>query len=230
MTALASDSPQRPRQRIWDLPVRLTHWLMVTLLSFSWWTAEFDHLEWHTWSGYALLTLVIFRIYWGFFGSSTARFSHFLRGPRTVWRYSRKLLRRPEQPVAGHNPLGGWSSVLLLLLILTQVLLGLFSEDVDGLASGPLAYQVSYDTGRWAAETHEDFFDALLVFIGLHIAAVFFHLTYKRNNLIAAMFTGRSQVVSQDKLYFAPLWRAAIGLVLAGAFVWWLVTQVGSTF
>ncbi|MCW8194243.1 Ni/Fe-hydrogenase 1 b-type cytochrome subunit [Proteobacteria bacterium 005FR1] len=232
MTDAATDSLSGQRQRVWDLPVRITHWLIVVFISLSWWTAEFDRMQWHAWSGYALLTLVLFRVYWGFVGSSTARFRHFLRGPGAVLRYSQGLFSRPGEPVVGHNPLGGWSSLLLLILILGQVLLGLFSEDVDGLASGPLSYMVSYDAGRWAAETHEEFFDVLLLFIGLHIAAVAFYLVYKRNNLVAAMFTGRAarDTDTEESLYFAPLWRAAIGFVLAGAFVWWLVTQVGFTF
>jgi cytochrome b len=230
MAEIAADSLSSPRPRVWDLPVRITHWLIVAFITFSWWTAEFDHMEWHARSGYALLVLVLFRIYWGFFGSSTARFSRSLRGPRAVWGYSKELFSRPGEATVGHNPLGGWSALVLLALVLSQVLLGLFSEDVDGLASGPLAYYVSYETGRWAAATHEDFFDLLLIFIGLHIAAVLFYVFYKRNNLIAAMFTGRAPVKGAEKLYFAPLWRAAVGFLLAGVFVWWLVTQIGFTF
>lgn len=211
-------------QRVWDLPVRATHWLLVILFGFSWWTAEYDNLEWHTWSGYGLLTLILFRVYWGFVGSSTARFGHFLRGPKAVWAYTRQLFSPTGKAVAGHNPLGGWSAIALLALLLSQVLLGLFSEGVDGLAYGPLSYKVSFDTGRWAAETHEALFNVVLAFIGLHISAVFFYWFYKKNNLITAMFTGRQRVEGNDSVYIAPWWRAIIGLVLAGGFVWWLVT------
>ena len=74
----------RPRVRVWDVPVRLVHWLIVLSVAAAWWTAETGRMEWHQYSGYALLGLVSFRIYWGFFGSSTARFSQFVRGPRTI--------------------------------------------------------------------------------------------------------------------------------------------------
>src|SRR5690606_36737039 len=147
------------RQQVWDLPVRLTHWLIVALVAFSWWTAEINNLQWHSWSGYALLVLIIFRIYWGFVGSSTARFSSFIKGPVTVARYAARQISRSVAPTVGHNPLGGWSELLLCSLLLGQIVLGLFSEDVDGLASGPLSYLVSYDRARWAAYTHELLFD-----------------------------------------------------------------------
>ncbi|MEX1032702.1 MAG: cytochrome b/b6 domain-containing protein [Cellvibrionaceae bacterium] len=216
-------SEQIDKQIVWDLPVRVTHWLLVVLIAFSWWTSENDLLQWHTWSGYALLVLILFRVYWGLFGSTTARFGHFVRGPKVVWRYTSQLFSQSSKPVFGHNPLAGWSTVLLLGLVLTQVLLGLFSEDVDGLASGPLSYKVSYDTGRWAAETHEDFFNVLLAFITLHITAAFFYLLYKKINLISPMITGKTPVITTETNRIAPLWRAVFGFILASLFVWWLV-------
>src|SRR5690349_12806244 len=103
--------------RVWDIPTRLTHWLIVVLVGLSWWTAETGRLEWHRWSGYALLGLVIFRIYWGFVGSSTARFSSFVRGPRAIAGY----LQGRWVATAGHNPLGALSVVALLVLLLVQI-------------------------------------------------------------------------------------------------------------
>ncbi|MGQ9426115.1 cytochrome b/b6 domain-containing protein [Gilvimarinus sp. F26214L] len=226
--AVQAAAGRSPRATVWDLPLRITHWAFVAAFGFSWWTAENDKLEWHTWSGYALLGFLIFRIYWGLAGSTTARFSHFLRGPKAVWQYSQGLFRRGGTPFVGHNPLGGWSTLLILAFLLSQVLLGLFSEDVDGLASGPLSYKVSYDTGRWAAETHEALFDGLLIVIGLHVAAILFYLLYKRNNLIAPMVTGKlatdkKEEAGTEPLYIAPLWRAVPGIILAGVVIGWIV-------
>lgn len=212
------------RQQMWDLPVRLTHWLIAALVLLSWWTAEINNLQWHSWSGYTLLVLVIFRIYWGFVGSSTARFSRFIKGPGTVVRYAAQLFSRSSPRSIGHNPLGAWSALLLWSLLLSQIALGLFSEDVDGLASGPLSYMVSFDTGRWAADTHALLFDVLVVFIGLHLAAVLFYQFYKKQNLIAPMITGRSRIHSSDAPRIAPLWRAVVGLLLAIGFVWGLLS------
>src|SRR5690349_24353754 len=105
------------RVRVWDLPTRLVHWLLVLLVPFSWWTAESGRLEWHRWSGYGLLGLVLFRVYWGFFGSSTARFSRFVRGPRAIVAYLRGRL--PAS--VGHNPLGALSVLALLGLLIAQI-------------------------------------------------------------------------------------------------------------
>ena len=72
------------RVRVWDLPTRVTHWTFVVVFGVLWWTAETGRMEWHRWAGYTLLALLLFRVYWGFLGSSTARFSRFIRGPRAV--------------------------------------------------------------------------------------------------------------------------------------------------
>ncbi|GAB1265003.1 cytochrome b/b6 domain-containing protein [Aurantivibrio infirmus] len=215
--------------KVWDLPVRITHWLFVVFIGVSWWTAEYDKLEWHTWSGYALLTLLLFRIFWwGFFGSTTARFTQFIRGPKNLFSYATTLFKKTPSNSIGHNPLGGLSVVVLLGLMLAQILLGLFSEDVDGLASGPLSYLVSYDLGRWAAKTHEDLFDYLLIFIGLHIAAVFFYLIFKNENLIKPMIDGNKEIPQERlddlKIELKPFWLAFIGILISSVFVWWLVS------
>src|SRR4051812_3849881 len=175
---------------IWDLPVRLVHWLFVVLVVLLWFTGKYGALAWHRRFGYAILSLVLFRIYWGFTGGSTARFVHFLRGPRAVWEYSKTLLERVSSQRAGHNPLGGWSVITMLLLLLLQTGFGLFAVDVDGIESGPLADLISFDTGRRMALWHAKAVDVLLVFISLHLAAILHYWLYKRENLTSAMLTG----------------------------------------
>lgn len=224
MDRVTETSSAEAKRVVWDLPVRLTHWLIAALVLFSWWTSEINNLQWHSWSGYALLVLIIFRVYWGFFGSSTARFSHFLKGPKAIFSYAKQLFSRSSPATVGHNPLGALSAIALWLVLLIQIVLGLFSEDVDGLASGPMSYMVSFDTGRWAAQTHDWMFNVLLLFIGLHIAAVLFYLVYKKHNLITPMITGRRSVESAEAPRIAPLWQALVGLVLAGALVWALLS------
>lgn len=217
--------------RIWDSPTRLVHWLMVLLVATSWWTAENNELEYHRYSGYVLLGLLVFRVYWGFFGSSTARFSEFVRGPGAIWAYLKQLPSRVGEhtPAApGHNPLGALSVLALLALMLGQVGLGLFTVDVDGIESGPLSHLVSFETGRACAELHEQLFNVLLVFIGLHIAAVLFYLVYKRDNLIATMIHGKRKVASHEpppsEPVFASLPRFLIGVAIAGAVVWAVIS------
>ncbi len=221
------DNNRDPRVpvRVWDIPTRLFHWLIVTLFAFSWWTAENDHLDWHMLSGYAILGLVVFRVYWGFVGSATARFTSFVRGPRAFLAYAGRVLERPGQASLGHNPMGGWSVVALMMLLLTQVGLGLFAIDVEGLNAGPLDTLVSFDTGRWFAHQHGKVFNLLLILSGLHVAAILFYWAYKRENLIGAMFTGFKRMPRDDvhpNLYFARLWWVVPGLLAAGLLVAWV--------
>lgn len=208
--------------RIWDWPVRLTHWLFVLCIVVSWWSAEQRVMDWHRYSGYALLGLLIFRIYWGFAGSSSARFSHFLRGPGGIAAYLRES--REAHRDAGHNPLGGWSVAAMLILMLAQVLIGLFVSDVDGIESGPLSHLVSFDTSRTLAEVHEIVFNVILTLIGLHIAAILFYVLVKRDNLIVAMLTGQRRNVRMNAMRPVPAWRILPGIVLASGVVWWVAT------
>jgi cytochrome b len=208
---------------VWDLPVRILHWLIVICVGVSWWAAEERVMDVHRYSGYTLLAILIVRIYWGFVGSQTARFGAFVRGPSAIAAYLRSS---PVPAPPGHNPLGGWSVVLMLLLLLTQVGLGLFVTDVDGLESGPLSYLVSFDTSRTLAEIHEIIFNVLLALIALHIAAVLFYLFAKRTNLISAMFTGRrpAQAVTTS-VQMASLWRLLPGIAIAAAIVWYVARE-----
>jgi cytochrome b len=211
-------APSVARVRIWDVPTRLIHWLMAALIPTSWWTAESGNLEFHRYSGYLLLGLVLFRIYWGFAGSSSARFTHFVKGPRAILRY----LRGGSAAATSHNPLGALSVVALLLLLLTQITLGLFAVDVDGLESGPLSHYVSFEAGRACAEWHETVFDILVWAIVLHIAAALFYVIIKKQNLIGAMMHGRREYSQQPEspVRFASATRAILGIVLAAALTW----------
>ena len=206
------------RVRIWDVPTRLVHWLIVVLLVTSWWTADSGNLEFHRYSGYLLLGLLLFRIYWGFAGSSSARFAHFVKGPRAIARY----LRSGSAPSVGHNPLGALSVLALLLLLLIQVTLGLFAVDVDGLESGPLSHYVSFEVGRACAKWHETVFDVLVWVIVLHIAAVLFYVIFKKQNLIGAMLHGHREYAEQPgvSIRFASVTRAIVGIVLAVVLTW----------
>lgn len=208
--------------RVWDAPTRLMHWLMVTFIALSWWTGENGQLDYHVYSGYAVLWLVLLRLYWGVAGSSTARFANFVRGPRAVVSYARGLHKRDTPPTHGHNPIGGISVLLLLGVMAVQLSLGLFAVDIDGLYSGPLSRYVSFDLGRDIAKLHHTTFNVLLTVIGVHVVAVIFYLAYKRQNLMFPMITGRrkAEAVAGGELQIASFWRLAVGVVLASAIVW----------
>ena len=206
------------RIRVWDVPTRLTHWLVVLLVAFSWWTAETSRMEWHRFSGYTLLGLVIFRIYWGFAGGSTARFSEFVRGPSAIAGY----LKGGWAEAPGHNPLGALNVVALLGLLAAQVTLGLFAVDVDGIESGPLSTYVSFEAGRAAAEWHEAVFNVLMGFVVLHVVAVIYYVFFRKQSLVAAMVHGkRAYPEPQPQSMRSASWpRFLIGVVSAAAFTW----------
>jgi cytochrome b len=205
-----------PSARIWDLPVRLFHWAIVLLVPALWWTAETHRMEWHFLLGEVMLGLILFRLFWGVLGSSTARFASFVKGPAAVIRYLRGAGRG-----IGHNPLGGWSVVLLLLALGVQTGLGLFASDEDGIYYGPLA-STDLDTAHTIAERHETFFWILVALIALHVLAILYYLLVKRDNLVTPMVTGRGPAGEAGAAMVpAPLWRfllsagLAVGLTLA---------------
>ena len=217
---IVNDSdPSQTRVPVWDVPVRLVHWLMVLSVAGAWWTADTGRMDWHQYCGYALLALVSFRVYWGFLGSSTARFSQFMRGPREIVNY----LKGRRAHVPGHNPLGALSVVALLALLLTQVVLGLFTVDVDGIESGPLSTYVSFDAGRLAANWHDKLFDVLLWLIGLHIAAVLYYVLIRKENLIGPMLSGKRAYDSdQPAVKTGSVILLIVGIALAGMLTWWV--------
>jgi cytochrome b len=205
------------RIRVWDLPTRLFHWAVVLLIPCAWWTATHDQLERHRLIGYTLLGLILFRLIWGVIGSSTARFGQFVRGPVAAIRY----LRGRAGEVFGHNPLGGWSVLAMLILLAVQVGLGLFASDEDNLYSGPLSRHVTEETSHILRDRHEMVFYILLGFIILHVAAILYYLVVRRDNLVTPMVTGRRAApMSGEEMTGAPLWRFLVAVVLAAGLTW----------
>lgn len=209
------------RVAVWDAPTRLFHWTLVGLIAFSWWSAEEEHLDWHIWSGIAVLTLIVFRLLWGLFGSSTARFANFVRGPRGILDYLRDM--KGWRPV-GHTPLGALSVLAMIGAILVQVGLGLFAIDKDGLYEGPLAYLISVDAAEDTADLHEDFFNILLILIGLHIAAILIYRLVLGKKLVGPMLTGRGAAdPDTEPMRPGKWWAALLCLVAAIAFSRWIL-------
>lgn len=208
------------RYRLWDVPTRVFHWTLVALLGLSWWTGENHDMDRHRLSGYAILALIAFRVFWGFVGGRSARFTQFVRGPAAVAGYVRAIAARRHAAVFGHNPLGGWSVLALLATLGVMVVTGLFAVDIDGLESGPLSDRVGFDTGRLAAQAHHWCFDVLLALMAVHVVAIVFYLVVLRRNLIGPMISGWQRRRAGEALAIEDLrssWRrAALGIVLAG--------------
>lgn len=220
-------APRETREtiKLWDMPVRLFHWSLVVLIPALWWSAKADHLDMHKRLGLAVLALLLFRLLWGILGSSTARFTQFVRGPGAVLAYV--LGKTGQDKALGHNPLGGWSVMGLLGILLIEVILGLFAQDVDGLEPGPLTHFVSYDAADAARHWHHFLFNGILVLVAVHVAAILFYLLVKRDNLIGAMVTGRKRVPESmlepaQGAITAPLWKAALSVALAMTVTYWV--------
>lgn len=226
MSRTEAEGPPEPAEAaalavpVWDLPVRLVHWLLVVLIGLSWWSAENGELDWHFRSGMAVLFLILFRLLWGVMGSSTARFAGFVRGPAAVSDY---LRRAKEWSGIGHTPLGALSVVALLGLIAAQVGLGLFLSDEDGVVSAPLNRFVSFDTAEAARELHELLFNVLLGLIALHVAAILYYRVARGKNLVGPMLSGRARLAAGTQgMVAAPAGRLALALAIAAALTWWI--------
>ena len=213
---------QARTQRVWDVPTRAMHWLLAVFIGVCWWTGVHNELEYHLYSGLAVLWIALMRLYWGLFGSSTARFAHFVRGPVAMLKYARTLHARNSAPSYGHNPVGAISVLVMLGVILAVVGLGLFAVDVDGLYSGPLSSYVTFKGGRRLAHLHYQWFEYLLAAIGIHLFAVAYYFFYKRQNLVAPMVVGSRTITEPhaEELETAPFWRLAVGAIIVSGIVW----------
>jgi len=197
---------------------------MVVLVALAWWTGEYEKYDLHLWVGYAALFLLLFRLFWGLVGSSTARFTSFVRGPAAIARYVRS---RFSWPVAGHAPLGALSVIALLALLLFQVISGLLAEDEDGLLLGPLAKFVSIGVSDAITELHEEAFNILLALIGLHVAAILFYRFVLKKRLVEPMITGRSELdPGVAPMTAVPAWRAVACAAIALALTIWVAKGV----
>lgn len=210
---------QKAGSNLWDIPTRVFHWLIVCCLPMAWWSAETDNYEVHEWIGYTVITLVVTRIAWGFFGSEHSRFRDFVVGPAGVLAY----LRGQGSRSVGHNPLGGWSVLALLSLLLLQAVSGLFNSD-DVLFSGPLYYAAESDFRDAMGVVHDVAFNVLLGLVCLHILAVLYYQLGRGQKLLGAMIRGRAE--GREGLSApVPWWRALALLTVVGLFLWWGLSQ-----
>ncbi|HEX7810307.1 MAG TPA: cytochrome b/b6 domain-containing protein, partial [Burkholderiales bacterium] len=187
-----SPAHREHRTLVWDLPLRLFHWALVLLVISQVVTAWIggNALEYHALGGYAILSLLLFRIAWGFLGGTHARFGDFVRGPAAVLSYAKSLVSGAAADHRGHNPLGGWSVLAMLASLLAQASTGLFAND-DVMMEGPLAKHVSGRFSEIATAVHDVNAVILLSLVALHVLAVVFYLFGKKRNLVAPMITGR---------------------------------------
>lgn len=218
-----STEPQAERRLVWDLPLRLFHWLLVLLLAASWLTAELERMTLHFYAGYGVATLLVFRLAWGIAGPRYARFGSFVTGPRKVLAYLRNWINGKAHEPAGHTPPGGWMILALLALLALQVASGMMNSH-DGLDAGPWYWAASDELRDLAEDVHGTGFDVLLALAAAHIVAVLLYLLRPGVNLVAAMFSGRKRT-AEPAIKGSRLPLALALLAAAAAGTWYLVSS-----
>jgi cytochrome b len=206
---------------IWDLPIRLFHWILVVLLGFMWLSGKQGWLTWHMYAGYAILSLLIFRVIWGFIGSDTARFLFFLKSPIEALRHLSHITKREPDHEVGHNAAGGWMVLGLLGLLFAQVLTGLGANN-DVSVEGPLANAVGKDMSDLLSSWHRVFFKMIQIAAALHILAIVTYAVLKRHDLVRPMITGKKPMpgaMTPPRIVSWKLglvvWLIAVALVVA---------------
>jgi cytochrome b len=207
--------------RVWDWPTRLFHWLLVICVVTLFVTGKLggNWMEWHKKAGYCALGLILFRVFWGFAGSETSRFTKFVRGPRAVIDY----LKGRWQAAPGHNPLGAWSVLAILGVILFQAVTGLFAND-DILLEGPLYVLVSKDTSDFLTKLHHWSSNAAIALVVLHVAAIVWYARFKKESLVGPMIKGTKTVEGQAEPKFVR--GAWVWMAVAAGIVWAVVNRV----
>lgn len=211
--------------RIWDLPTRFFHWALLVCIVGLVATGKIGNewMVWHFRLGYCVMTLLLFRIIWGFVGGKWSRFASFIYAPGTVIAYL-KGQGKPEHN-AGHNPLGAGSVFALLLILMVQVATGLISDD-EITNQGPLARFVSGARVSLATWWHKDIGQyAIFALVALHIVAILFYLYKKNENLIRPMINGdkeMAQAVESAKDTAGSRIAALVVLALCAGFVYWV--------
>jgi len=211
--------------RVWDLPIRLFHWLLVLCISGSIISVNLggNAIQWHAYFGYGILTLLIFRIVWGFIGSTHARFSSFLPTKDSLLQY----LQGKSPKVLGHNPLGALSVFALLFVLCIQVFTGLFVDDEIAF-QGPLAKYVPSWISSFLSEIHEGNQVVIFTLIAIHISAIWFYKKFKGENLIRPMISGDKEIDPSEEANYLPadLGRASKDGVLQRGFALLLLSLI----
>ena len=204
---------------VWDAPTRLFHWALALLVLCSWVSIKNSWMQLHFLSGYSILTLLLFRLVWGFVGSETARFASFLASPWAALRHLAHLPRREPDTQLGHNAAGGWMVLAMLAVLCVQVGTGLFAND-DIITEGPLAHYAGKALSDRLSVLHIFNSKLILVLVAAHLVAIVLYAVLKRHDLVRPMLTGRKALPAGARApRVASLLRAALVFAAAVAVV-----------
>jgi len=179
--------------KIWNLPVRLFHWVLVGCFITAWLTRDDRYLDIHVFAGYLMGGLILFRFLWGAIGGPYARFCDFAFGWREAWDYTKMVLKRCPPRFIGHNPAGSWGIYILLGLGVLVVITGLLAFGGEE-GHGPLAGLLNHAQGAIAHDLHELLAWVMLGAVVIHLLGVLVESVLHRENLIASMITGYKSV------------------------------------
>ena len=216
---------------VWDIGVRVFHWSLVMLMIAAVVTVKIggNAMVYHSYCGYAILALLLFRILWGFVGGTYARFANFITGPGKVIAYMKTMFGRGHdtgtnhESAIGHNPMGALSVVAMLAALLFQATSGLFVND-DILFEGPLSSWIGKELSDKITGWHKLNVKIIIALVLLHLGAIFFYLFYKKENLIKPMLTGIKNLTGtapESRTGSASL--AFVLLAVCAGAVYWLV-------
>ena len=200
--------------QLWDKAIRIYHWSQLLLLAGLWFSAEQEYLVVHQVLAYTLAALLLSRLVWGFVGSETARFAHFLQSPAQLVRMWNKA-----KYGIGHKGLSGYMSLALMLLLALQFISGLMTTD-DVMTEGPLYGAVSSDWSSLASWFHHNNFNLLLALIAVHVLAALFH-GLKKDGVLGAMLHGKLESEAEQPAVKSTFWYLLLVLVFAGIFALW---------
>jgi len=216
--------PRPPKRLVWDLPLRIFHWLLGLSILAAWATAEWGEEQLHMWNGYLILGLLIFRIFWGVWGTRHSQFIHFFPSPKTLFAYIKLMFSKTSKETVGHNPAGSLMVIAMILMVGLQAVTGLFTE--GEIWAGPYTSALDSSIAKKLESIHHSNFNYLLALIGLHILAIFVYLFRKKQNLIVPMITGfkkASVVPETEQIKSSKIWRALFTLAAVAGLVYWLV-------
>jgi cytochrome b len=174
--------------KVWDLPLRIFHWLLVVSFFIAYLTED-ELLGIHVWAGYAVLGLLIFRIFWGFLGNDYARFSSFLCSPAKSYAYVKEAITIKSKRYLGHNPAGAFMITLLIASLFMTVISGLIVYAADQNL-GPLAGLVGTRHEKLWEEIHEITANFTMLLVIVHVLGVAFESFIHNENLVKSMWNG----------------------------------------
>jgi len=204
-------SNQKQSVLVWDVPIRIFHWLLVVSFAGAWLTSESEAQQMiHYAFGYSACTLVLFRIIWGIVGTRYARFSQFIKGPAETISHIKLLMTGSEHSSLGHNPAGAIAMISLMILILLIGLTGYWS--------------VKEFLGDFMSEAHETISNITLVIVAIHVGAAIIMSFLQKENLVKSMVSGKKEGTSDQAIRY-PMYLVGAGLAIAWAYSFYLIVM-----